>query len=175
MYPLTPRQTSHDNCEGLLDSVNGSSEVFTEILIHPNRVEDNTTRSRRSSRQILHRNSKNITSQKPEVQCRFCEAKFFYPSQLKVHEAKHTGERNYKCSLCGKGFRHQSNKIAHESIHTGVKPFHCDYCGKRFRQQSGLQAHKRTHTGERPFMCLICGKAYKQHGHLKEHIKRHIT
>ncbi|XP_071836000.1 uncharacterized protein [Apostichopus japonicus] len=109
----------------------------------------------------------------PNLKCRYCSEVFLYPSRLKIHETKHTGERRYQCAICGRRFRLQSNKITHEKIHSDVRPFQCTFCGKRFRQQSVLKAHERIHTGERPYSCGICGKAFKQQGHVKEHTKKH--
>lgn len=108
------------------------------------------------------------------LKCKFCDATFAFPSKLKIHETKHTGEKKYQCEICGKKFAQLSNKMTHFSIHTGARPYKCEYCTKTFRLQSALTVHNRIHTGERPFVCSTCGGAFKQHGHLREHKKTHL-
>lgn len=59
-----------------------------------------------------------------KYQCSFCNKVCVRPSDLKIHERIHTGEKPYHCSLCEMRFTTTSNLNRHQRMHekNGVKP-----------------------------------------------------
>ncbi|XP_050084224.1 uncharacterized protein LOC126570478 [Anopheles aquasalis] len=77
----------------------------------------------------------------------------------------------YVCPTCSKQFRWYSNLKTHEAVHTGVKAFICETCGKRFSGQSHLLQHRLTHSEVRRFQCQQCPKVFKRSGGLNQHVR----
>ncbi|KAI5640755.1 hypothetical protein NE865_06862 [Phthorimaea operculella] len=51
------------------------------------------------------------------VPCTLCNEKFFDNYLLKMHMAKHSGDRKYVCGICGKTFLRKSNLYSHNEMH----------------------------------------------------------
>ncbi|ETN58331.1 hypothetical protein AND_010071 [Anopheles darlingi] len=77
----------------------------------------------------------------------------------------------YVCPTCNKQFRWYSNLKTHEAVHTGVKAFICESCGKRFSGQAHLLQHRLTHSEVRRFQCQQCPKVFKRSGGLNQHVR----
>lgn len=78
--------------------------------------------------------------------CRFCPYVAHYPSQMRVHERSHTGERPFHCPQCPYSATSRGNLTMHLRTHTGEKPYKCRYCAYSAVVSSALVVHERRHT-----------------------------
>ncbi|KAF8381021.1 hypothetical protein PRIPAC_70163 [Pristionchus pacificus] len=76
--------------------------------------------------------------------CELCPAKFKYPSGLRDHMRKHTGERPYQCPVCPEAFVNASLLKSHQRDDHGMLPFLCPGCDEKFALCSQLTQHKKT-------------------------------
>jgi len=105
--------------------------------------------------------------------CKLCAYKCRWTGSLKLHMARHTGERPFKCDICPKAFSASSNLRVHMLIHTGEKPYQCDKCSYTCKISSSLKSHMKTHTGEKPFSCTLCDYKCTMKSNLKTHLLTH--
>ncbi|CAL4149140.1 unnamed protein product, partial [Meganyctiphanes norvegica] len=87
----------------------------------------------------------------------------------KLHQRRHSGEKQYQCNHCDKVFPTASHLIEHHRTHTGEKPYQCSQCNMAFLYKSKLTQHLRKHTGEKPYQCSQCDKAFSYKGNLSKH------
>ncbi|XP_037086699.1 zinc finger protein 500-like [Pollicipes pollicipes] len=80
------------------------------------------------------------------LKCGYCDYRCYRPSNLVIHERRHTGERPFTCEVCGTGFKSNDSLNVHRRTHTGERPYECPDCHKRFTQHSSLQIHKQVMT-----------------------------
>ncbi len=105
------------------------------------------------------------------ITCEVCGKKFPNPSQFKVHQRSHTGEKPYHCDICGKSYRLKELLRDHRYTHTGEKPYRCTLCSKTFNLATSFMRHRSIHTGETPYSCLDCGKHFRLLTFLKAHLQ----
>nr|CAI5855698.1 unnamed protein product [Callosobruchus analis] len=102
-------------------------------------------------------------------------------ADLKRHQVKHTGLKQFQCQHCGKQFCTRSGLEKHVVQHSDkpriatVKNFLCMVCGKGFTASPSLKVHMRRHTGETPHQCQFCTKAFADKTSLKQHTMRYHT
>lgn len=70
-----------------------------------------------------------------------CTKRFLFPSQLREHMTKHTGEFPYECTMCTNKYRLKKSLDVHMRNHTGEKPHQCKYCDERFKDYPVLRNH----------------------------------
>ena len=106
--------------------------------------------------------------------CKFCEKRFYYIRNLKIHEVKVHESRNYdsrKCKFCGRSFSSRTNRQTHEKIHLNQRSYLCDFCGKSYNTKGSLNSHiSSRHSDNPPCICSTCGKTLKSEMYLKRHI-----
>ncbi|XP_077563001.1 uncharacterized protein LOC144178768 [Haemaphysalis longicornis] len=107
------------------------------------------------------------------LRCHQCSYMAPSPSQLKIHQRKHTGERPHQCQYCFKAFGQRCSLVTHLRIHTGERPHQCSHCSKAFVQKRHLVNHLRVHTGERPFRCHLCPMDFAVKDTLDSHVRTH--
>lgn len=105
------------------------------------------------------------------ITCQVCGKKFPNPSQFKVHQRSHTGEKPFHCDICGKSYRLKELLRDHRYTHTGEKPYRCPLCSKTFNLATSFMRHRSIHTGETPYSCLDCGKHFRLLTFLKAHLQ----
>lgn len=115
---------------------------------------------------------KNPKNKIKKHECPDCGKLFLRPNQVRMHQAKHTSERNFHCSQCFKAYKSAIALKNHEKIHSDVTPFSCSICKKSFKLAKYLKIHRTKHSSERQFECADCGRKFKLKSHLKEHLKR---
>ncbi|XP_074503324.1 uncharacterized protein LOC141774507 [Sebastes fasciatus] len=112
------------------------------------------------------------------ITCEVCGRTFASPSQFKIHQRSHTGEKPYRCEVCGKSYGLKQQLREHRYTHTGEKPYKCSLCSKTFNLATSYMRHRSIHTGETPHSCLDCGKQFrlltflKAHRRTKAHLKQ---
>ena len=113
------------------------------------------------------------TGEKPFV-CSTCDRRFSTNANLKMHQATHSDERNFKCKICpdDRYFKTKFHLKNHMKFH--YEPSHqCEVCLKSFHCKQYLTIHMRTHTGEKPYACSICDKRFAQKISLQRHQATH--
>lgn len=112
------------------------------------------------------------------ITCEVCGKTFASPSQFKIHQRSHTGEKPFHCDVCGKSYGMKQQLREHRYTHTGEKPYRCSLCSKTFNLATSIMRHRSIHTGETPHSCLDCGKHFrlltflKAHRRTKAHLKQ---
>uniref|UniRef100_A0A3Q3W191 C2H2-type domain-containing protein n=1 Tax=Mola mola TaxID=94237 RepID=A0A3Q3W191_MOLML len=113
--------------------------------------------------------------------CNICGETFPNVHFLRLHEKKHTGEKDFTCRECGRVFNRRHHLIVHVRSHSGEKPYSSDCSegptedsdsydedleeqrGKLLQAKSGFQyvaalmRHIKTH--DKNTDCAVCGKA----------------
>nr|XP_046258584.1 zinc finger protein 708-like isoform X2 [Scatophagus argus] len=105
------------------------------------------------------------------ITCEVCGKKFPNPSQFRVHQRSHTGEKPFHCDICGKSYRLKELLRDHRYTHSGEKPYRCSLCPKTFNLATSFMRHRSIHTGETPYSCLDCGKHFRLLTFLKAHLQ----
>lgn len=105
------------------------------------------------------------------ISCQICGKKFPNPSQYRVHQRSHTGEKPYHCDVCGKSYRLKELLRDHRYTHTGEKPYRCSVCSKTFNLASSFMRHRSIHSGQTPYSCHDCGKHFRLLTFLTSHLQ----
>lgn len=90
--------------------------------------------------------------------CEQCDKSFFSISELKLHQQRHSSNKEFKCSECDKAFSVKGNLRIHMRTHAKEKLYKCDICENCFSHPYSLVSHRRIHTNDFPFKCPDCEK-----------------
>lgn len=106
--------------------------------------------------------------------CETCGQSFRYPTFLRAHRLKHTGENFFKCSHCGKILRSQHSLRVHEKGHVD-RPFACEFCDTRCVNRHHLVSHRRIHENIPRLVCDVpgCDKSYARIRDYNNHKRIH--
>jgi len=94
--------------------------------------------------------------------CDQCDKTFFSISELKLHQQRHSSEKEFKCTECKKAFSVKGNLRIHMRTHAKEKLYKCDICDNSFSHPYSLVSHRRIHTNDFPFKCSNCDKGKAQ-------------
>ncbi|CAL8128552.1 unnamed protein product [Orchesella dallaii] len=115
----------------------------------------------------------------PDMECKYCGAKFKNRLLLLKHKSSEHPNRNkerHKCTLCEKVFEYLDELRLHKknSHQIRIRPIiPCNLCDKTFTKKMSLLEHiKSVHNDKRDHLCQQCGKAFKTEKKLKDHISR---
>lgn len=90
--------------------------------------------------------------------CDKCDKTFFSISELKLHQQRHSPNKEFKCTECEKAFSVKGNLRIHMRTHAKEKLYKCDICENSFSHPYSLVSHRRIHTNDFPFKCPNCEK-----------------
>lgn len=90
--------------------------------------------------------------------CDQCNKSFFSVSELRLHQQRHSTEKEFQCTECKKAFSVKGNLRIHMRTHAKEKLYKCDICENSFSHPYSLVSHRRIHTNDFPFKCPDCDK-----------------
>lgn len=109
---------------------------------------------------------------KKQHKCASCDYVAQWPSQLKMHMSKHSGEKPFRCKCCTKRFTQKSSLKTHLKTHTDGM-LSCSNCRKRFAQNYDRLVHETTCYG-RQFGCHLCKNFFTcEKSQLTAHVRVH--
>lgn len=127
-----------------------------------------------------------------EYQCKVCEKRFGYPTDLKRHKCsgsdksqetkqeaeikenkeKPKGDIQFQCPECNYSSRIKKRLTSHiQRSHR--KEYPCDQCNRMFGYQKDLDKHKENIHSGIEFFCDQCSKVYKNKQIFESHLKTH--
>ena len=117
----------------------------------------------------LHKHRYSHIEESEQFQCRTCDKRFPFESQLKSHRHMHRRTRYYSCASanCERSFRHPGDLAAHARSHG--KPYNCAHCSNSNTDIRNLRSHMRVHSREAPFTCKMCGQKFVHSNQLVRH------
>lgn len=116
-----------------------------------------STKSNLKSHLYVHSNRK-------DVQCDTCSARFKNMDSLRKHKKTHL-EKSHVCPICGNRYRNRNNLKAHMGrkdyfqmkldlnyslisvCHSDVKAYQCSFCPNSYKRSKDLKCHLNLHTG----------------------------
>ncbi|KAL1517652.1 hypothetical protein ABEB36_001390 [Hypothenemus hampei] len=101
--------------------------------------------------------------------CEICNQGFFSPTQLALHNYKHT--EKYCCPHCDFVTRgkHKQSLINHIKRHEGQFSYFCDICGQGFLAKHTLSSHMEMHEDIPKYECEVCQKKFTVKRYLDVH------
>ena len=117
----------------------------------------------------LHKHWYSHIEESEQFQCRTCEKRFRFESQLKSHRHMHHRTRYYSCASanCDWSFRHPGDLAVLARSHG--KPFNCAHCSYSNTDIRNLDSHMRVHSRDAPFTCKMCGQKFVHSNQLVRH------
>lgn len=112
-------------------------------------------------------------SDQKDFKCGECEKEFAVKGNLRIHMRTHAKTKLYKCDICNNSFSHPYSLTSHRRIHTNDFPYKCSECDKACRSRHQLTSHKNVHSDLRPFQCTQCSKSFKSRTAFKTHQDEH--
>ena len=110
-----------------------------------------------------------------QFQCRMCEKRFPFESQLKLHRHIHHRTWYYSCASvnCEWSCRHPGDLAANARSHG--KPFNCAHCSYSNTDIRNLRSHMRVHSRDAPFTCKMCGQKFMHSNQLVRHKPKYAS
>lgn len=102
--------------------------------------------------------------------CTVCPLEFITYNLFRNHYVKEHTDK-FVCSICDQKFGSKFILKMHNDRHTGNKEFKCDVCGKDFLRKSHLAQHLWTHREKKRLECKLCDKKFNQEVAWKGHMK----
>ncbi|CAB3261056.1 unnamed protein product [Arctia plantaginis] len=112
----------------------------------------------------------------PSFECKACGKKYDSQRALKSHTNQyHLMLKLHTCSDCGKGFYYKNELKRHEVKHTGLREFQCDVCRKWYGTRKSLTVHMKIHQKEKQYNCDVCGQGFVQKYFWMQHMRnKHV-
>ena len=104
-------------------------------------------------------------------QCKDCDEKFPFASQLKHHRIKHLKEPQHQCITCKKWFKNKGDLSKHVVKHTDKK-WYCNKCKYKTDDPRNLKAHRHSHGDNTRYSCKKCSKGFNHYMQLKRHLQK---
>lgn len=171
--------SKEDHCE---DDFTWQQDNNEEFLFGPNsntKTKAKVTSSHDSNRNATNKNLKEPKKEPPvDLNCRFCEKKFSYKNNLKLHETEvHTKTFRYFCDFCNRGHVRKDRLLEHlHSQHLKIRPYCCSVCGFAFTLQKNLKAHMEFKHSDAPnekYRCVHCTRIMANARSLRNHLMLH--
>lgn len=123
-----------------------------------------------------------IQEKEYRFKCTYCEYVSDYKHRVQKHESACHGVpmNKFFCKVCNKEYFQCSDLKLHEATHSGGMPYKCNLCNKRFKRKSSIKTHMGLfHMDDLPndfIKCSHCDKIFKSKTFLRNHIlKKHPT
>ena len=200
---IAENRSSSDIDDNDVDLEDVEDDVHDDVVSHSDddtAVEDDGN----AKTNYITLSKEDVQEAEKENKCRFCSKTFVSNKAHREHEIQvHKARGPHECSHCGLGFWWPGDMKRHEAIHTKEKSkpkekvapptpapiqhapkvitleddvrteFKCGLCHRMFASQEHLDIHVQTHQQQQLHKCKFCLKTFQFETDLTAHVKSH--